>query len=232
MYYFTYPYPVLFSISSIKIYTYGLLIALGVLISTILAAKKDKRVYDLAFYAILFGLIGARLLYIIENNIFLDFYKFWDGGLSWYGALIGGFLGALYYIKKNKLDLWKYANKLSPYLALGIGIGRIGCFFNGCCYGIKSNLPWAIYYLGEFRHPTQLYLSVHGFLMFFILRKIKNNQFAWFLILYSLGRFLIDFFRVYSARYYGLSLSQIISIPIFLIGIILLKRKVFKGIIN
>jgi phosphatidylglycerol:prolipoprotein diacylglycerol transferase len=207
-------------------------IALGVLISIILAAKKDKRVYDLAFYAVLFSLIGARLFYVIENNAFLDFYKFWNGGLSWYGALIGGFLGVLYYTKKNKLDLWKYASELSPYLALGIGIGRIGCFFNGCCYGIKSNLPWAVYYLGELRHPTQLYLSAHGFLMFFTLRKIKNNQFAWFLILYAIGRFLIDFLRVYGTKYYGLALSQIISIFIFLIGIILLKRKVFKGIIN
>jgi prolipoprotein diacylglyceryltransferase len=68
--------------------------------------------------------------------------------------------------------------------------------------------------------------------MFFTLRKIKNNQFAWFLILYAIGRFLIDFLRVYGTKYYGLALSQIISIFIFLIGIILLKRKVFKGIIN
>jgi phosphatidylglycerol:prolipoprotein diacylglycerol transferase len=222
-----YPYPILFNIGSIRIYTYGVLIALGILISTFLAARKDKRVYDLTFYVVLFGLILSRLFYIIENNILLDFYKIWDGGLNWYGALFGGFLGIFFYCKKNKLSLWKYVNNLSQYLALGIGIGRIGCFFNGCCYGIKSNLPWAINYLNEFRHPTQLYLSVHGFLMFFVLRKIKNNQFAWFLILYSVGRFLIDFLRVYEFKYYGLALSQIISIFVFMIGIILLKKKGF-----
>ncbi|MFH0936222.1 MAG: prolipoprotein diacylglyceryl transferase [Candidatus Woesearchaeota archaeon] len=222
-----YPYPVLYNIGSIEITTYGFFIAFGILISTILAAKKDEKVYDLTFYVILLGLICARLLYVIENNIILNFYKFWDGGLSWYGALIGGIIGVLYYTKKNKLNFWKYANKLSPYLALGIGIGRIGCFLRGCCYGIQSNLPWAINYLNEFRHPTQLYLSAHGFLIFFILRKIKNNQFAWFLILYSVGRFLIDFLRVYDIKYYGLSLPQIISIFTFLIGLILFKKERF-----
>ena len=213
------------------------MVSIAVLLSTYLAAKKAKKdadhIYNLVAYIVIGLIIGGRLTYVLAHlkdftNI-LDIFKIWEGGLIFYGGLIGALLAASIYLKKNKLNFWKYLDILAPYTALGIAIGRIGCFLNGCCHGLKTNVPWAIYHLGELRHPTQLYSSLNALIIFLILRKVKkkfNGQiFLLFLLLYSATRFVIEFFRYYEFRIFSLTGSQIISIILFIIALILYKRK-------
>ena len=95
------------------------------------------------------ALLGARLLYVIvEYRYFLDspleIFKFWKGGLVFYGGLILGVLISLWYLKRSQMPMWKTADLLAPSIALGQSIGRWGCFFAGCCYGKKTDVAWGI----------------------------------------------------------------------------------------
>jgi phosphatidylglycerol:prolipoprotein diacylglycerol transferase len=132
--------------------------------------------------------------------------------------------------------LLKLLNIAAPYIALGLAIGRIGCFLNWCCYGLASNLPWAIKVGTDIpRHPTQIYLSLAGFVVFWLLIIIKNskikmfsqNLFAWFLIFYSISSFIIDPLRVYPSSQYFLtfSYSQIFDILLFITAILIILSK-------
>lgn len=223
-----------------KIYMWGLMVSIAVLVSTFLAAKEAKKkkinpdnIYNIVAYILIGLIIGGRLTYVFAHlkdftNI-IDILKIWEGGLIFYGGLLGALIAAFVYLKKNKLNFWKYADILAPYTALGIAIGRIGCFLNGCCYGLKTSMPWAIYHLGELRHPTQIYSSINALIIFFILKKIKKRFdgqiFLLFLLIYSTTRFIIEFFRYYEFRIYNLTGSQIISIIVFILALFLYKRK-------
>jgi len=231
------PYPILFQFGFLKIYSYGFLLVLAFLIATFLAAREAEKkgmdsakIYNLVLYALVGALIGSRLFYVFENiehyseNLYTIF-NFWEGGLVFYGGSLGAFLFSLLYIKKSKISFWRYANLIAPYIALGIAIARIGCFLNGCCYGLATKLPWAVNYLGILRHPTQIYLALNGLIIFFILSRIRRNKFLFLLILYPIGRFIIDFFRYYETRFYGFSIAQIISIGLLIFALILLFRK-------
>lgn len=105
-------------------------------------------------------------------------------------------------------------------LALGEAIGRLGCFFNGCCYGIASSVPWAVYQAAALRHPTQLYSSAAALLLFFLLLYLKNkvrfegDLFRIYLLLFGLSRFSIEYFREHGPEFYGLSLMQWTSLEI------------------
>ena len=214
-------YPILFEFGFLKIFTYGFLVATGFLAAILCAsssARKEgldsQKVLDLCFCVMVSALLGARLLYVIvEHKYFLahpmEVFKFWKGGLVFYGGLILGVAVALLYLKRHHMPIWKTADLLAPYLALGQGIGRWGCFFAGCCYGVKTDVPWAITFsdprslapLGIFLHPTQIYLSLNALFIFIILmwlskRKMFDGQILWsYGILYSIGRFLIEYFR-------------------------------------
>jgi len=230
------PIPVLFSIFSIKIFTHGFIMALAFLISSFLASKHFKnkdQFWNLIFFTFLGSIIGARLFYFIfyynQFTSFLQLFKVWQGGLVSYGGLIGGFLASYIYLKYKKLNFYYFIDKIIPYLALGLAIGRIGCFLNWDDYGIASNLPWAIKV--DFpRHPTQLYHSLANFITFLILKPIKNFKkgsiFFLFILLYSSFRFIIDFFRDYSSKWFILSPSQWLCLSIItLVLIIIIKNK-------
>ncbi|MCX8012574.1 MAG: prolipoprotein diacylglyceryl transferase, partial [Desulfobacterota bacterium] len=146
-------HPILFHLGPVTIYTYGVFVALGLLIGVILAQKQAKRAglnpedfHDLIFYSILGGIIGSRIFYVIQNfssykdNLF-GIVKIWEGGLIFQGGFIVAVAVAWVLIKKKKLSFWKSFDVLAPYLAFGQAIGRIGCFFAGCCYGRCTNLP-------------------------------------------------------------------------------------------
>lgn len=237
------PFPILFDFGMIKIYSWGVMIILAFLISFFLFSKKAKQqkiskehIYGLLFFALIGVIIGSRLMYIILNfNQFhtnpISIFSINEGGFISYGGLIGSIILAKIYSIRSNLEFIKILNIAAPYITLGFAIGRLGCFLNWCCYGIISNLPWAIKVGADFpRHPTQLYLSLIGFIIFFILIKIRNskkeifskNLFLWFLIFYSITNFLIDFIRVYPNLQY---LSQIIELIIFLISITILIKK-------
>ena len=214
-------FPILIEFGFFKIFTYGLLVATGFLVAILLASSRaekegldSQKVLDLCFYVMVSALLGARLLYVIvEYRYFLDspleIFKFWKGGLVFYGGLILGVLISLWYLKRNQMPMWKTADLLAPSIALGQLIGRWGCFFAGCCYGKKTDVAWGITFtdprslapLEISLHPTQVYLSLNAvfifiFLMWLSKRKVFDGQILWsYGILYSIGRFLIEYFR-------------------------------------
>jgi len=246
-------HPILIEFGFFKIFTYGLLVATGFFIGILLAVRQGKqegmdpqKILDLCFYILISAILGARALYIfVENRYFLanplEVFMFWKGGLVFYGGLLASVIFAWYYINKHQLPLWKLADVLAPSLALGQAIGRWGCFFAGCCYGIRTDVPWAITFsdpkslapLDVALHPTQIYLSLNSLIIFGILlflRKHKSfdGQVFWaYGILYSIGRFIIEYFRGddrgFAVQNF-LSTSQFIGIFILLFSITMWMR--------
>jgi len=209
----------------LTIYSYGLMMALGVglgLWFVYVQAKKQglpaPRVLDAAFYILLISILGAKLILL-----FSDFSRYTrnpkellnlarSGGV-FQGGLIFGVLFALWYFRRHKLPTWKMADLMGPALALGHGFGRIGCFAAGCCYGRECSLPWGVTFnnpkaeqitgipLGIERHPVQLYEAILNFLnfmvLFLILRKKRfdGQVFVFYIMNYSVIRFFTEYFR-------------------------------------
>ncbi len=246
-------HPILFQIGPISIYSYGASIAAAFLAGITFASwsgKKEgldpQKIVDLCFYILIAAIVGSRLLYIVVNYQHylknpLDVLKIWQGGLVFYGGLICAVAVAIRYLKKNQLPLWPMADVLAPALALGQCIGRWGCFFAGCCYGKPTELPWGIVFANESSlaplhqalHPTQIYSSLNGLIIFFLLlairkiRKFHGQVFCSYLLLYSVGRFIIEFFRGDERGFAVeevLSTSQFIGIFLFVTGILLFFR--------
>ena len=244
-------YPILIEFGFFKIFTYGLLVATSFLVAILLASSRaekegldSQKVLDLCFYVMVSALLGARLLYVIvEYRYFLDspleIFKFWKGGLVFYGGLILGVLISLWYLKRNQMPMWKTADLLAPSIALGQLIGRWGCFFAGCCYGKKTDVAWGITFtdprslapLEISLHPTQVYLSLNAvfifiFLMWLSKRKVFDGQILWsYGILYSIGRFLIEYFRGDDRGFpveQVLSTSQFVGVFIFILSAVML----------
>jgi len=230
-------------IFNIKIYVWGLFVLISILITFFLVYKRVKKekldekiIYDLFLISIIFGFLGARILYAIENG-FEDFFYIQKGGLSWYGFLLAYFMIFLY-LKIKKVS-FRYLEIIAIFLPLAQAIGRIGCFLNWDDYGVYTSLPWGIKVDDFPRHPSQLYESFTCLLIFFVLlfidkKKTKKNIIvkAYFL-LYSFSRFILDFLRD-SSRYFGLTLAQWISLIILIFTSFVisfdLKRHSFKKI--
>jgi phosphatidylglycerol:prolipoprotein diacylglycerol transferase len=167
--------------------------------------------------ALVAGIVGARLQYVIAN--WHEFapepwraFAVWEGGLTYYGGAILATFATLWWGKHRGVPLLMVGDVLAPAVAVGDGIGRLGCFMNGCCYGRPSDVPWAVQFppdsfadrvLGAVHvHPTQIYQSLWGFgvgffLLWLGLRRERGLIFWTFLILLPLGRILLDPFRYY-----------------------------------
>jgi len=234
-------YPEICQIGPFTIYSYGLMLAIGFVISVTLALSAAKRwkldsgvVINLTSIAMLFGVIGGRLFYVIEHSGYYlnnpaEIIMLNRGGLSWFGGLILGVLAAILYLRSRKQEVLKYFDLIIPYVALAQSIGRIGCLLNGCCHGRES--IWGINFPVHqaVLVPTQLYSSLILITIFVILRHLQErphlqgNIFYLYLLLYSVARFFIEFFRADNpAVFMGLSLFQLICIPIFSIALIAL----------
>ncbi len=230
-------YPTLFSFGHIHLYSYGVLVAIGVLSAVLLLRLNAKQisidpetVVDLAIATVVSGFVGARIFYVIQFWDYfraspLDVVKIWEGGIVLYGGLIGGVLGFSIFIRMKRLPFFALLDLFVPGMALAQGFGRIGCFFNGCCYGKETTVPWAVSFsfLDHPVHPTQLYeatfcFSLALFLLFLWRKRLSIGavSFAYFM-LYPLGRFVIEFFRGDNARIFlNLTLSQWISIVLMI----------------
>lgn len=209
----------LFSIGRFTIHGYGLMIGIGFLSAYLLSDYRAKKkgldpdhVFGLAVWAIVIGLISAKLLYYITtiDEIMKDPKLLLDiaNGFVVYGGIIGGIMGGYVYCRKYKLDFLKYVDLIMPAVALAQGFGRIGCFLAGCCYGMETDGPLAIVFQNSAYAPngipllpTQLISSAFNFAHFFVLTWLsgklkKDGQVgAMYLIIYSMGRFVIEFFR-------------------------------------
>lgn len=201
---------------------------------------NQEAVIDFAFWILISGIIGARIFYIFLDLPFFqesprEIFMLWHGGLVWYGGLIGAAVFGILYLKIKKQPILKTLDLLAPFIALGQAIGRIGCFLNGCCFGKPSNfgLYFPLHQMKLF--PAQLFSSFNLFLIFLILKfRLKKPHYPGqivflYLMLASLERFIVEFFRGDSPSFlWNLTIFQIISFFIFIIslyGEILLKSR-------
>lgn len=256
-------HPVLIHIGRFHIYAFGFMLALSFLGGIYVSAWRAKRfgvnpqlVLDLSVYLIIAGVLGSRLLYVVfhleDYHNPLDMFALWQGGATLYGGFLLAIFAAWFFAKKKNLDFLLLADILSPALALGIMLTRVGCFMSGCCFGSPTTLPWGVVFppdspAGAYinrigletqapvaLHPAQLYASGYGLVIFLSLlllekRLVKRGAtFGALLAFYGVFRFTLDFFRYYEENMrvlMGLTLNQVISVGLLLIGIYLMTRK-------
>jgi phosphatidylglycerol:prolipoprotein diacylglycerol transferase len=246
-------FPEIFHIGFFHLHTYGVLVALGFLSALWMAGRLARRaglspetVTNLGIYCALAALAGAKIMMILVDlpyylrhvgEIF-SFSTLQAGGV-FYGGLIAALAVAWWYLRRTKLPALGTADVFAPGIALGHGIGRLGCFSAGCCWGVECHLPWAVTFtnpqaqelvgvpLDRPLHPTQLYEAAAEFLIFAILyRRIGKPHRAGaiislYLMLYSAARFVVEFFRFHDqGNLWGgpLDTSQWISLALFALG--------------
>lgn len=257
-------YPVLFEIGPLTIYSLGVFWALGALAAFwILQMELERCGYDaqlastIVMTAAIGGLIGARLLFIVEEwNHFTReplSLLFSGSGFSWFGGLLGGGLTTAWSFKKYRLPFWKAADMSAPALTLAYGIGRIGCFLAGdATWGKISDVPWAMafpdavagwvdpltsipYPVGARVHPTQLYELVQSLMVLGILWTVRKRHlpqgtiFCLYLVLAGAMRFLVEFWRAHPVVGFGMTEYQWFSLIGILLGSLLFFGKALKS---
>lgn len=241
----------LFSIGPFTVYGYGLMIAIGILAAYVTAEYRAKKqgldpdkIFYLVIWAVVGGFAGAKVLYfltrlkdIMENpRVLLDL----ADGFVVYGGIIGGIFSAMAYCKIKKLPFLKYFDLVMPSVALAQGFGRIGCFLAGCCYGRETDSALGIVFHnssyapnGVKLLPTQLISSGLDFMLCIVLilldrKKKGDGQIAGaYLVLYSIGRFILEFYRgdLIRGNVGALTTSQFIAIFVALAGVILIAAR-------
>jgi phosphatidylglycerol:prolipoprotein diacylglycerol transferase len=235
------------------LHTYGVLVALAFLTSLWLAGRLARRagmnaddVTNLGIYCALAGIGGAKLMmflvdipyYVQHPGEIFSLATLQAGGV-FYGGLIAALAVSAWYMRKTHLPPLKTADVFAPAVALGHGIGRLGCFSAGCCWGIECHLPWAVTFrnpvanqlvgvpLGVPLHPTQLYEAFAEFAIFAVLYwRIQKPHapgavICLYLMLYGSARFIVEFFRNHEqGNLLGgpLDTSQWISLALLLLG--------------
>jgi len=251
-------YPEIFGLSFL--HTYGVLVAVAFLSALWLAARLSRQaglnadaVTNLGIYCALAAIGGAKLMMFLID---IPYYTQHPGeifslgtlqaGGVFYGGLIAALAVAVWYMRKTRLPGWKTADVFAPAIALGHGIGRLGCFSAGCCWGVECHRPWAVTFTNPVAHdlvgvplhlpihPTQLYEAFAEFAIFAFLywrsRKPHGDGgiIGAYLMLYSTARFTVEFFRVHEQGNVlggALDASQWISAGLFLLGAACLWRQ-------
>jgi phosphatidylglycerol---prolipoprotein diacylglyceryl transferase len=235
----------LLTIGQFTVHGYGLMIAIAIIAAYLSveyrAKKKNLRpelIFNLTIWCAIGGILGAKLLYIITQikNILADpkILLNISEGFVVYGGILGGILAGFLFCRKHKMPFLKYFDLVMPSIALAQGFGRIGCLLAGCCYGAETNSSFSlVFHHSDFAPrdihliPTQPISSALNFLNFFVLVflskyvKVDGQIGGFYLVFYSVGRFIIEFFRgdLERGSIAGLSTSQFISVFLFLIGI-------------
>ncbi|MEK6886408.1 MAG: prolipoprotein diacylglyceryl transferase [Nanoarchaeota archaeon] len=247
--------PVLLNLGPLEIRYYGLLYVINAILAYFILKNLSKKgfvkitaekIEDLLAYAVISGVIGARLFYILFYNF--KFYlqnpfeviAVWHGGLSFHGGLFGALIGVYYFSRKFNYKFLQLIDVMSIPLALAAGIGRLGNFINGELIGRVTDVSWCFDFGDKLcRHPSQLYESLYSFFIFFLLWKLKDKKmktgvlFSLFVMLYSSLRFLTEFFRQPDSQIgfiFGLTLGQWLNMVMFVIGFFFYKtNKDIKG---
>lgn len=229
-------FPILFSIGSFPIHSYGIFIAIG-FVSAVLfmrhqaikAGLPHTAIVDLCFWCLFLGILGSRVVFIITQwayyrEHFHEIFHIWEGGLVFYGGPIVCIPFFFWFALKKRLPLGFLSDSAAMALTLAHGFGRIGCFAAGCCYGKPTSLSWGMtlsphlvdpHLVGRSLHPTNLYESVFLFCLFIALflknrKKRFDGQIALiYLMSYASFRFLIEFLRGDDVR--GFIASQLLS---------------------
>jgi phosphatidylglycerol:prolipoprotein diacylglycerol transferase len=243
-------HPVLIRLGPLTLHSYGVFVALAFLAAIWWATREAKRrglntdiLPGLAFRIVLGAVLGARLLYVlIDLPYFLqrptEIVAFWNGGLVFSGGLT--FAAVLGFMKlRREPHRLAWCDALAPAVALGQGIGRLGCFLAGCCYGAKTHVPWTVIFsdpnglapIGTPVHPAQLYQSAAGFLTFFALiwfsrrNPTPGRTAGLYLVLFGAFRIFVEFFRADWRGDFGFaSVTQVVTGIFLLLGLHLLTR--------
>jgi phosphatidylglycerol:prolipoprotein diacylglycerol transferase len=251
--------PVLFHIGSLPLRSYGLLIAIAFLVGIWIGRRRaaargyePDMVIDLSVIVILVSVAGARLAYVLvrwahyQNDI-AGIFRIWEGGLALYGGMVAGTLAALWFFRRREIDIWAGSDLLTPSLAAGVAIGRIGCFLNGCCFGHQCDAPWGVVFSSESMagmtfpgvrlHPTQIYESTIALAILAVLllvgrrRRFDGFLFWLFVILLSISRIFIDPIRHYEtesiflkAGSFALTNNQAMSVALIVVAVYFLLR--------
>ncbi|MCX7834810.1 MAG: prolipoprotein diacylglyceryl transferase [bacterium] len=253
-------YPEIFRIGPFALHSYGLMVFIGFATGIWFAAKRAEKkgypkemVYDVSLWILIASLVGARGLYVLTHSD--EFKGRWldaispiqsDGtigiaGLVLLGGVILSIVAVYLFSKRKKISFWLITDLLVPSLALGEFFGRIGCFLNGCCFGIPTHFFLGVVFPSTCAagaqfpdthiHPTQLYMSLTAILTFFILLIIESRLsrlgqlFGIYLIIYGITRFIIEDFRWYESSMilfqgndWYITISQMLSIIMVIAG--------------
>ena len=250
-------YPTIVKIGSFAIHSYGLLLAVGFLLAIQIFVSRGKRrgiaedsLHTIALVILILAIVGGRGLFVLTHwseysSDLWGIFRLWEGGLMLYGGYILSIAGGIAYVRRARLPLWKIADSAAPAMAIGIGIGRLGCFLNGCCFGVPTSVPWGVRFPsgsyasytfpGEAIHPSQLYLALAGAVLFLLLLRLDRTPrfdgwLFWSYIAIDAGvRFGIDFVRYYDATssigtWGGLSfnVNQVLSVGLILLSVVML----------
>ena len=239
----------------ISIHVYSLFLFVAMICGSFLAIREAKKqgieedfIINLLFYAIIFGIIGARIYFVMFHFDYyssnpLDIFKIWEGGLAIHGGIIAAIITIYIYCHKYKVELLKTLDILVVGLIIAQAIGRWGNFFNSEAHGPETTLAYltslhlpqfiidGMYINGSYYIPTFFFESVFcliGFIILIILRKNKNLKIgqltSFYLIWYGLIRFFIESFRTDSLMLFSFKIAQIVSIIMIIIGIIVLIK--------
>lgn len=248
------PNPVAFTVFGIEVRWYGVLIALGMVLATLLTYKRaprhglePDRVLDFILICIPVGIIGARLYYIVFNwsmyeGDFLKMINLRLGGLAIHGGLIFGIAAAVILCAVWKIRPLNVMDLAVPGVALAQAIGRWGNYFNSEAHGGPTDLPWAVTVNGQTYHPTFLYESIWCFLLFLFLiymdnhRRFEGQIFLLYGILYSVERFFVEALRTDSLMIGPFKQAQVLSLSVIIVFtiayVILYKYWKKKGVLK
>lgn len=233
------------------IFMYGVMLSFAFLFSIALTAAQARRagispdaILDLAIYIIIMAIFMSRVAYIVTNwgdyrGDAASMMKIYEGGLSFHGGVLGGLLAGLWFCRRRGISPWRLGDIVAPALALGLAIGRIGCFMNACCYGRPTHSHVGVVFPalhdGIPRHPTQLYdlffnLCIMALLLW-PLQKLKRKDgdlMAFWLILSGVTRFIMEHFRrgeTAISWYFGLTMAQWLCLAMIAGGAFLYSLK-------
>lgn len=241
-------HPVLFSVGSFRLPTYGVIVVLAILAGIYTVSRLGRRegldtgrLFDFSTWIVIVALLGAKLMMVLTARRFywerpseLVSWSTIQAGGVFYGGFIAAVIFAVWYTRTNDMPMWKVFDIYSPAVALGLGIGRIGCFAAGCDYGKPTTSAMGVVFtnswsheltgvpLGVPLHPTQLYemaasLGIFGWLLWRFRKKRYDGQiFLQYLVLYAVIRFFIEYLRGDADRGFvlggALSTSQFIAL--------------------
>ena len=246
--------PVALEIFSLKIHWYSLAYIFGIMFGWIYCKKKlieDKKILDLfdglINYLIIGIIVGGRVGYILIYNLdyylanFSEILMIWKGGMSFHGGLVGIVVSTYIYSKKNNINAFIFLDLIALVAPIGIFLGRISNFINSELYGKESDIFWSVKFLAVdevYRHPSQIYEAIfEGIILFLILNYLYRKKVfinpgvisSIFLILYSIFRIIIEYFREPDIQLgyliFNLTMGQIVSIIFLIFGIYLFFKK-------
>lgn len=238
--------PILLTCGPFHLYSYGLCIAVGVLLALFLMKRQSLKegfletetLFDIVSVVLIWGFSGARLFYVAQNFSYywaspLKIFALWEGGLIFYGGAVAAVTGFWVFTRRRKLPFWRTLDFIIPYGVLTHAFGRIGCFLNGCCYGKRCDLPWGVKFpsVPYPVHPTQLYESFFDLVLFLFLSHRQKQPHSdgqislFYFILYGMGRFSIEFLREPTYVWWGLTSNQWLSLLIMIAAFAVFKGK-------